>query len=329
MTRGAALTGALLATLVNPATWPLALAAFLLRGGIILVLLPIVVVPTPVGLGNAFAPMLTAIAFGSISSGEVILGVGLWIAVFAWLILGGWVAAVLEIGGMHVVAADEDVRSLGTGAVATGDGRRSAARILTARLLAFVPLAIALVLGAIRIVIVAYRELTSPLDVSTPIVARVLLAAPEVVVAVLVTWMAGEIVGGLAARRIALDGDGVGAALHSAIVLAVRHPLLTLVRFWLPTGVLVLVLVPGALAAAAGWTAVAGVLASPPGTVEPFGTVALFVTLWGIGLVLISVICAWRAAVWTVADVTREGTFGGSPDRRPGDWRPDPPSATL
>ena len=329
MTHGAALTGALLATLVNPATWPLALAAFLVRGGIVLVLLPIVVLPTPVGLGTALAPMLTAVAFGSVSTGEVILAVGLWIAVVAWLVLGGWIAAALEIGGIRLVAADEDVRSVASGVTAIRGGGRPAVRVLAARLLAFIPLAIVLVLGAIRVVFVAYRELTSPLDVSTPIAVRVVLAAPEVVVAVVAAWMAGEIVGGLAARRIVLEGGGVRAALRSAVILSVRQPLSTLVRFWLPTGALVLVLVPGALAAASGWAAVDGVLASPPGPAAVFGTVALFVTLWGIGLVLVGVICAWRAAVWTVADVSREGTFGGSAHRRPGDWRHDPPSATL
>ena len=329
MTRGAALTGALLATLVNPAAWPLALAAFLLRGGILLVLLPIVVLPTPVGLGNALAPTLTAMAFGSVSAEEVILAVGLWIAAFAWLVVGGWIAAALEIDGIRIVAGDEDVRSLAQRVPAIHDARRPAARVLTARLLALVPLAIVLVWGAVRIVLVTYRELTSPFDVSTPIGVRVLLAAPEVVVAVLVAWMAGEIVGAVAARRIVLEGEGVGAAVRSAVVLVVRHPLLMLARFWPPTAVLILVLVPGALAAASGWTAVDGVLSGAPGPVAVFGVVALFVTLWSVGLVLIGVACAWRAAVWTVAEVTREGTFGGSRDRRPGDWRPEPPSATL
>ena len=59
MTRGAALTRALLATLATPVTWPLALAAFLLRGGILVFTLPILVLPTPVGLGNVLAPTIT------------------------------------------------------------------------------------------------------------------------------------------------------------------------------------------------------------------------------------------------------------------------------
>ena len=67
VSRGAALSGALLVTLASPATWPLALAGFLLRGGLIVVALPILVLPTPVGLGNVLAPTLTAFVFGGVS----------------------------------------------------------------------------------------------------------------------------------------------------------------------------------------------------------------------------------------------------------------------
>ena len=50
-------------------------------------------------------------------------------------------------------------------------------------------------------------------------------------------------------------------------------------------------------------------------------SVVLFVAVWVVGLGLTAVVCAWRAAVWTVAGVLARGTFGGSSDRRPGDWR--------
>ena len=73
MSRGAALSGALLVTLASPATWPLALAVFLLRGGLLVVALPILVLPTPVGLGNLLAPTLTAFVFGGISLQLVVM----------------------------------------------------------------------------------------------------------------------------------------------------------------------------------------------------------------------------------------------------------------
>ena len=74
--------------------------------------------------------------------------------------------------------------------------------------MAAVPLGVALALGSIRLVFVTYRELTTPIDVATPIVIRVLRGSPEVVVGVVFTWMLAEIVGAVAARRIALDGCG-------------------------------------------------------------------------------------------------------------------------
>ena len=73
----------------------------------------------------------------------------------------------------------------------------------------------------------------------------------------------------------------------------------------------------------------ATVLGGAAGPVSLVLTVVAFVGLWVVGLVLIAVVCAWRAAIWTVAEATRKGTFGGSTDRRPGHWRLTRSSATL
>ncbi len=331
MNRGAALFRALLATLGTPATWPLALATFLIRGGIALVLVPILVLPTTVGIGNVVAPTLTSIAFGSVSSQLVFMAVALALAVAGWLVVGGWLAAALEVESIRIVAVDEDVRSLGrpTEAPATAASARLAVRILAARAVALIPLAAVLGFGTVRVVLVAYRELTSPLDTSTPIVLRVLGETPDVVISVVLAWMVGEMIGAVAARRIVLAGDGVRAALRAAIVTCVRHPLTNLVRFWLPTVVLLAVLVAGAAGAGAAWSAVGAVLSGSGNLVATVAVVAAFVVVWLVGLALVAVVCAWRAAVWTAAEAAREGTFGGSADRRPGDWRADRSSATL
>lgn len=326
MNRGGVLTGALLATLGSPATWPLALATFLLRGGIVVLALPILVLPTPVGLANVFAPTLTALAFGSISTEVFALGGAAAAGLIAWLVVGGWLAAVLEGEGARIVALDGGVHAPGPRPLARP---HVASRILAARLSALIPLAVALVLGSVQIVLVTYRELTNPLDVSTSIVLRVLRESPEVVAGVLVTWILGEIVGGIAARRIVLAGDGVAGALRFAIATGLRHPGWTLVRFGLPAIVLIVVLVPLIVASGSAWSAVGSVLASgsdPPASVA---IVALLVVVWLVGMLLTGVVCAWRAAIWTVAEVEREGTFGGSADRRPGDWQTDRTSATL
>ena len=63
MTVGATLVASFLLTLARPRTWPLALATFLLRGGIVLVLAPIVVLPSAVGVGNVLTPLLSNVVF--------------------------------------------------------------------------------------------------------------------------------------------------------------------------------------------------------------------------------------------------------------------------
>ena len=343
MSRGRTLTGALLATLAMPSTWPLALGAFLIRGGIVLVALPIVVLPTPVGVGNVVAPGLTSIAFGSVPVELIVVAAATGIGVMVWLVGGGWVAAALEAEAAWIVATADEIAGLDepAGTVVEGaadrpttvalpqDGGHVAGRILAARLIAYLPLAIVLAAGSVRLVFVTYRELTVPIEVATPIALRVLRAAPEVVIAVVLAWMVGEIIGAMAARRIALGGAGVGVALRDAVAMSVRRPLASIVRFWLPTLVLVLVLAPAALAAAKAWETVGSVLGGGSDALEILVTVVMFVGLWIVGLLLLSVVCAWRAAVWTVAEVTREGTFGGSSHRRPGHWQHDPSSASL
>ena len=106
-------------TLATPATWPLALATFLVRGGIVLVLLPIVVLPTRSGWGT-FGPTLTSIAFGSVPLQVIVVAGAVGLVALAWLVVGGWLAAALEAEGARIVARDEEVVALGASEVACG-----------------------------------------------------------------------------------------------------------------------------------------------------------------------------------------------------------------
>jgi hypothetical protein len=315
MNRGAALTGALLVTLASPATWPLALAAFLIRGGLLVVALPIVVLPTAVGLGNILAPTLTSVAFGGVSLGFVILAATIALAGLAWIIVGGLLAALLEAEAARILAAeavatDEAVAADEAGAPGGFAGRLApeamrprraeSGRILVARLLADLPLGVALAWGSARIVAVTYRELTNPFDVANPLIWRVLRGSPEVVVAIVLTWVVGQTLGAIAARRIALGGSGIFGALGGGLATMLRRPLTVLADFSLPSLALALALTPSVVAAASAGDVVRAAMSAPADPVEAFLGVALFVSLWMIGLTLTGVICAWRAAVWTV-----------------------------
>ena len=109
MTLGATLVTSLLATLAHPMTWLLALAGFLVRGGIVVFLLPIVVLPSPVGLANATAPTVVGFVLGGFTFDLVVLLVLAVGAVLAWIVFGGLLAAALEVEGIRIVAGDDDV----------------------------------------------------------------------------------------------------------------------------------------------------------------------------------------------------------------------------
>jgi len=303
VTLGATLTTSLLAVLARPSTWPLALLGFLVRGGWLVVVAPIIVIPTPVGLANAVAPLLEDVAFGR-RTGElaalITIAIGSLVLV---LVLGGFVAALVEAEGIREIADEERI-----------DWRPGPVgwRILAARSLAHVPFAFALAWGLARLVAVGYRELTVPFDVSVPIAWRILAGAPDAIALVLATWLFGEILGALAARRIVLKGEGVRGALRAAFGRLRRTP-----RSMLAIGsatTLVLVVVGGVtgLAASASWGALGTALSNGDAPLTTTLLLVAFVALFVGGLVLLSLVCAWRGAVWTVAWPGRSGEGDGT-----------------
>jgi hypothetical protein len=304
---GATLSASLLAVLARPSTWPLGLLGFLVRGGWLLVVAPIVVVPTPVGLANIVAPLLEDVAFGRRTT-ELVAIVGVVIvAALVWLIGGGLIAAVAEAEGVRRIAEEEGL-AVGEHAVAW--------RIVGARLLAQVPLAIASTWAAVRIVALAYRELTVPSDVTVPIAWRIVAGAPEAFVALLLAWLFAEVVGAIAARAVVLAPSGVREAVRFALGRVRRRPVRMLSLGLATSAALVIVLGTTSLAAGATWNALGVELAIGDSSPSTTLLLLLFVGLFAGGLVLIGLTCAWRNAVWTVEV---GGTFGGGAGTRSGD----------
>ena len=325
MTVGATLVASLLIALAGPRTWPLALATFLLRGGFLLVLAPIVVLPSAVAVGNVLTPLLSTVVFrgfASIVLPLVVLGVG----ALLWLCGGGLVAAAAESELARAVAADDEAWPAGHAPRGLVPAEHPAWRVLIVRLIAHLPLLLALSWGAIRIVAVTYRELTVPSDVAVALVVRVAGGATDAVAVVLGAWLLGETVGGIAARRVILLGERVPSALGSATVRLLRHPLRCVALAAVPLLALLLVLVAVGLASSATWDALRAALSLGTEYVTVLILVLVLVALFAGGLVLIGVISAWRSAVWTV---DWAGTFGGAAYDPEGPWHAGNDSATL
>lgn len=339
----------LLVSLGRPAWWLLALAGFLARGGILLAVLPIVNLPSPLVVSNLVAPLIVPLALGHIDEGVVTAFAVLVAGLLAWLIVGGLVGATTDLALIRdgrVAAGEEgvtgpiaeDAEILSTAPGSDRPGRGLVGRILAVRLLAHLPLAVALAIGSVGIVQVAYAELTRPADVDTPLVLRVASAAAGPIVAIVAAWFVGELAGGIAARRIVLAGDGVRAALAGAVVTIIRRPRSTVVPA-LVTTIPLAVILGGTLGGArVAWLRADAALTDP--RIEAttlFVSLMTLVAIWLAALSLIGVLTAARSAALTFEAVRVDGkgvraaassgesgdvvggTFGASAHHRPGD----------
>ncbi len=239
----------------------------------------------------------------------------------------GIVATDEEIAATDATAAVNDETPVPHPVDGPAHGRADVAlRVLIVRFVALLPFAAALAWGSTRIVAIAYRELTVPSDVLTPIAIRIVRAAPEAVVAIVVAWFVGDIVGAIATRRVVLGGEGIGRALASAVGRAVRHPIRAIVIGLVPLVALLAVLIPSAAAASTTWDGLRAALTTGSGAILTIALLVLFAALWIGGLILFGAVSAWRAAAWTVEVA---GTFGAMATGRPGDWNSAPESGTL
>jgi hypothetical protein len=294
---------------LHPAWWVIALGAFLVRGGILLALLPIVVLPTPVGIANAIGPALVGFVFGGPSPAFIQLVATVVLAALAWLVGSTIVGAWLDVELASEVALDEEV------ALGSPFARVAPLRALAVRLMAHIPTAIALAWSSVLIVSATYEELTSPGDAALPIPLRVVLRVPAAVALLGVAWLAGEAFGGAGLRRLA-HGESIGRALVNGAVAVVRPSgLATLV---LTTVVAVASLVPLVVVAAVAWEKARLLLLDGTDTVAVVLGVVLFLATWLAGLVVAAVGVAFRQDAWTIEVGHRSGVGRGTMEPPPG-----------
>lgn len=312
MSTGATLIASLLAVLDRPSTWILGLLGFLVRGGWLLVVAPIVVLPTAAGLANVVAPLLEDVAFGR-RTGELIgLIVLVLIAVAVWLVGGGLIAAAAEAEAVRRIA---EIDSAAVD-LSRNDLPSRAWRIVALRLAAHLPFAIALVWGLFRIVAVGYRELTVPSDVLSPAPVRIATGAADAILGIVITWLVGETIGAMGARRVVLAGEGARTALRAAIGRFVQAPVRPVALAIVSGLVLAGVVAVTGLAAGAAWDALRSALMIGDISAGSAAPLVVFVGLFTGGLVLVALTTAWRAAIWTLE---AHGTFGGGDRTRSGD----------
>jgi hypothetical protein len=320
-------------TLSRPATWPLPLAAFLLRGGIVALAVPLLVLPTPSGIADVLYAPLRDLYLGQPST-ELVLTIAVLIVAGAGLFLAAAVAAAwFETRHVALAAADEEI---GSARARTRTGWSVGTRATFVRLLAHLPLGVALAWGLTALVEATYAELVLPSDPRQALALRVLAATPGPLFAVLVAWLLGEVAGGLGVRRVVLHGEGVFTALGGAWWGLVSKPRTALGTMLVTDVALVVGLVPAIIATALAADRVRLSVGVRGEGWELTVVLMLFVGLWILTLVLAGLLTAFRSVAWTFEALRRAepGTVGGveaaghdRDDRA--DWTPLDARSTL
>ena len=292
------LSGAFVVTLVRPVSWALGLAGFLAGGGLVLMAWPVLVLPTPTGIQNALGGPVSTMVVGTPSTSMLVLiwsgvvgGVVLFVAA---LLAGAWaernvIAVALEAAGDEGMLVPPDLHgSPGTGSVA----------IL--RLCTMLPLVALAVVAWQPLYDAAYHELVLPDDLVTPLGLRVVRDVPWLVAGLLAMWVAADAAGAIGVRRLVIERRPILVAWALGWVDLVRSPFRVLGTAAFGLVVLALLVIPGILAAASGWTRVRDVMTQAADPLPAIGTVATWVAIWLGGLVLAGVGAAIRAAAWTL-----------------------------
>lgn len=269
--------------------WPLALVSFLFRGGILVVVLPIVVLPTTVGIATFVGP--TTLTPTGPAPEFVRLAVSVAALVIGWLVAGGLIAA----GAEAVLVRD----SLGRGRSSPAVSLRLALRILRARSVAALPLVLAVGWSIPRLVGATYEQLIRPSDPAIALPIRVLETVPGTLAVILVAWLLSEALGGLAVRRVVLIGEGAFESTWRAVLHLVAHPVASLATIALGLAFTAALLLPAIVAAAIAWGRL-GLALERGAAIEAVLLAVAFVAIWATGLLAAGAGSTWRGVAWTV-----------------------------
>lgn len=304
--------GALAFGVADVDTIVVALAGFLLRGGILLLLLPSIVLPSVINIAGATGVK----AFGIDGQPQPwLFEVAAVISALAalWLVLAFVLGALIDFWLVHAAL---DPEGHATGRPRPLPDLRIVLDLAGIRALCLVPLVAAVIWAGSQIYTAAYQELTTPTSLATPLALRVIESAAVAVVVVGLAWLASEVVAAIAVRRLILLDVGIWRSIGGALIQIVRRPVssvATVVVSFIGS-VLAMGLAMAATAMTFDWCRVVArdqqpisvtIGISPISTTRDFrpavfilAAVAL-VLAWVAALALSGIASAWRSAAFT------------------------------
>jgi hypothetical protein len=311
-----------------------ALAGFLMRGGIALLLVPSLVLPSVIG-----AAAVTGVdAFGidgkpSVWLFEVAAAIAVVLAI--WLVVAFVVGSVID-AWLIEAAVDPDGHAVRRARALPGLG--VVLDLAGIRAVCALPLLPAAWWAGLRIYTATYNELTAPTNLTTPMVVRVFQGAADGFIVLGVVWLVTEVVGAIAVRRVVLFDHDVLRAIGGASVQLLLRPISSLATVLVSygAGVAATVASIAITSTALDWCRVAarnqapiawrlGTLSLTP-DLRPliFILAALAVGLaWVAALAVSGFASAWRSAAFTQETAATTVDETGRPHRRLGLSGPD------
>jgi hypothetical protein len=304
----------------DPRLWLVGAAAFLLRGGWLLLALPIWVLPSPVAISSLLGPDAVGPAGPSLRVVTVALAVALALLLTAAAaIVGGALADLVSLERFiedpetAAIKSDRTGRELGT-----RQRLHLALEVAGIQATMLLPAAIVFVYLVVGLVDAVTLEFLVPGSLAVPLAIRVASAVAGPLALLAALMVAGDLVATVISRRLMARRLGVLRAetrvtsgltsagpVASGLGQLLRHPgsmLATAALAWLIT---IALLAPALGAVVVAWGGARTMFLAQPsqpdlGFIAAWGIVTvLFVALWCAALLLAGVASALRAALWS------------------------------
>jgi hypothetical protein len=293
----------------EPSLWAFGALSFAVRGGWLLLAVPIITFPGDGQLSTIFGPVLTT---SGPSSGLAVL---LAIAGVAALLVAGvaiLLAAYADVSAFDRTVHRRETAGLRSGRVARelvgGERRGLLARVAGVQALGLLAiLAVAGVVGR-QVPQIVVAELQFPSNATDPVVTRVLGQIRGDLLVLVAMVVLVDIAVAIVSRRLMARGFGLADGAHPGSRSAARglpRIVLTAVTCWIVT---VAVLVPVLWVSGLGWAAVRDLFLAPgmpsgPDLVRELLTLVAFVATWVAGFALAGLASAVRASLWTMGSL--------------------------
>jgi len=310
------MVGAALSVVVaEPSLWLLGSAGFLVRGGLVLLVLPIWTLPSPVGITTLLGP---AVVNTGRLEGPLLAAVAAGLVLVAGLCLAGlFAAAWIDAALFERFVADPETAELRAGRRLPQGWRRPIAALVGVEVVALLPAMAAAAVSLGRIVQVVREEILLPGDLAVPLPLRAAAGAAWPLTLLVAALVLAEALNGVLSRRVLLrgvEGAEPGRPLGRRLLGAVA----TAATGWL---LAVAVLAPAMIAVFIAWAGARDAYLTGAvidfervaATVGAIGATLLFVAVWTGTLLLGGVVSALRAALWSGSALTARGdwTTGG------------------